>query len=167
MQVLDIVTKTVTTKFGPKPVFSIVMEDGETYAFGFKKPAFKAGDDIEYTSTEGKYGKEMDATSVRVTSSGKTPAPVTVTSPTAGGKWNPAPAKPFPIPPLHGDRAIIRQNSLTNARETVLSLSDRNVAWGDEEWATRIIAMARMFEAYSAGDLDMEQAVKELGAKSA
>jgi hypothetical protein len=76
------------------------------------------------------------------------------------------PARPFPIPLLHGDRAIIRQNALTNAREAVIELITSSGKAGDiamlddASVAKRIIAMAAIFEEYSAGDIERRLAEK-------
>jgi hypothetical protein len=160
----NITTKTVTTKYGPKPAYSI-QANGEWFNYGFKKPTFNIGDTIDFKFTETTYGKEIDHTSLQMISKGDgkvtiVPSPMT-TSPTppARSSYTP-PTKPFPIPPLHGDRAIVRQNALTNAREAINSLGSPT-AVEDAAYADRIIAMARMFEAYSCGDLDLAEAMKE------
>jgi len=93
-----------------------------------------------------------------------TAPPVTATTAPARSGFTPA-AKVFPIPPLHGDRAIVRQNSVTNATKLVsdvLSKSKGDVDINDA--AQLIIKIAREFEAYSCGDLDMavaEEMVKD------
>jgi hypothetical protein len=168
MIVEQITSKTVTTKFGPKPAYSIKC-DGEWYSYGFKKPAFSEGASIEFTFTENTYGKNVEAASLRVISAGSGKAPVAspaasseAGAPTPAGRSYGPPAKVFPIPPLHGDRAIVRQNSLTNAVN--LFREDKEIVkLNGETRATAIIAIARMFEAYSCGDLDMEMA-KEMAA---
>lgn len=68
--------------------------------------------------------------------------------------------KMFPVPPLHPDRSIIRQNSLTHAT-TVL----RDRGWkadNCQEYAEAAIDVARIFEAYSTGELDNELAEAEI-----
>lgn len=68
--------------------------------------------------------------------------------------------KEFPVPPLHPDRSIIRQNSLSHA-VAVLNAG----AWfgtDPEEHAGKVIEIARMFEAYSTGDMDVEIANEEV-----
>jgi hypothetical protein len=163
MIVEQISTKTVTTKFGPKPTYSVKC-DGTWYSYGFKKPTFTEGAEIEFAFTENTYGKQVDEKSLRVISSGSGKASTASTSPAIeGGAPTPAsrsygpPAKVFPIPALHGDRAIVRQNSLTNAVN--LLKEDKELAkHSAEARADAIINIARMFEAYSCGDLDVEMA---------
>ena len=155
----DIQSKDVNTKFGPKPAFSIYA-NGERYSYGFKKPMFKIGDTIDFQYTENTYGKNVDLASVQLLAKGEgapttTPAPTTASPSKA--PYSP-PTRPFPIPALHGDRAIVRQNSLSNAVN--LFREDKEIAkMAGEDRANIIIDIARMFEAYSCGDLDMEQAL--------
>jgi hypothetical protein len=156
----NITSKEVTTKFGPKPAYSIVA-NGERFSYGFKKPAFKIGDEIDFQFSENTYGKTVDMTSVQLISKGTgSPTPPPATATTAPPKAYGAPAKVFPIPPLHGDRAIVRQNSITNATKAVADFASN----GDVEletmdaYAEMIIHIARKFEAYSCGDLDMQAA---------
>jgi hypothetical protein len=155
----NITQKEVNTKFGPKPAFSITA-NGERFSYGFKKPTFKIGDTIDFQFTENTYGKNVDLTSVRLLSKGEgapaaTGAVVAPSKPSYG-----APAKVFPIPPLHGDRAIVRQNSITNA----VKAADNYLRGEDstpsnlDEYAEFIIQLARKFEAYSCGDLDLAAA---------
>lgn len=63
----------------------------------------------------------------------------------------------FPIDPLDGQRSIIRQNALTNARELWAAAyvdRDENI----DLVIDSIIYAARRFEAYTAGDLDRQKA---------
>ena len=161
----NITTKEVTTKFGPKPAYTIIA-NGERFSYGFKKPTFGIGDEVDFQYTDGTYGKSVDLTSVRLIKKG---AGSPVAAPTGGGGapakggYTPV-AKVFPIPPLHGDRAIVRQNSITNATKAVFDFingSDSDVEMCDtvDEYADMIIQVARKFEAYSCGDID--QAVAE------
>ncbi len=154
----NITQKEVNTKFGPKPAFSITA-NGERYSYGFKKPTFKIGDTIDFQFTENTYGKNVDLTSVRLLSKGEG-APATATVAGAPSKPSYGAAKVFPIPPLHGDRAIVRQNSITNA----VKAADNYLRGEDstpsnlDEYAEFIIQLARKFEAYSCGDLDLAAA---------
>lgn len=158
----NITSKDVNTKFGPKPAFSI-MANGERFSYGFKKPTFAIGDEVDFQFTENTYGKNVDLTSVRLIAKGAgAPAPsASPSTASTGGGSRPAygSPKPFPIPALHGDRAIVRQNSITNATKAVCDFYDTNPDSMDD-YATEIIRVARMFEAYSCGDLDAEMAAQ-------
>jgi hypothetical protein len=156
MIVESISNKAVTTKFGSKLTYSF-KADGEWYKLGFKKPTFKEGDDISFTHTEGAYGKEVDITSV-VVSGGKSAAP---TGAGAARPAAPAPRSGFPISPLDGQRSIIRQNCVTNAREVLCASMNHTkeyTKFTPEEIASWVINLARKFEAYATGDLDLYKA---------
>jgi hypothetical protein len=70
----------------------------------------------------------------------------------------------FPLAPLDGQRVIVRQNALAHATKLVVEASE----WSDPsdsdlaQNADFIIEIARKFESYVAGDLDMEEAKKGL-----
>jgi len=74
--------------------------------------------------------------------------------------------KEFPLPAFHPDRSIIRQNSLGHAMDVIAYT--RGGHEPPEKLAEEAIAVARLFEAYSAGDLDVaivEAEMKLLTAK--
>ena len=153
----NITEKEVNTKFGPKKAYS-VSANGERYGYGFKKPTFSIGDEVDFQFTENTYGKNVDLTSVRLISKGNpTPPPSTAT--TAPAKPSYGSPKVFPIPALHGDRAIVRQNSISNAVKLITDSVKPTDKSNWESLANEAIQIARMFEAYSCGDLDMEQAI--------
>jgi hypothetical protein len=157
----NITTKEVTTKFGPKPAYTIIA-GGERFSYGFKKPAFAIGDEVDFQYTENTYGKNVDMASVQMIKKGAGGATPTPTTAIPGKAPYSPPTKVFPIPLLHGDRAIVRQNSITNATKAV---NDYCGAGGDfpetiEEYTQVIIETARKFEAYSCGDLDAMAAEK-------
>lgn len=152
----NITTKEVTTKFGPKPAYTITA-GGERFSYGFKKPTFAIGDEVDFQYTENTYGKNVDLASVQMLKKG-TGAPTPSASTAIPGKapYSP-PSKVFPIPLLHGDRAIVRQNSITNATKAVYDCNGSEELTL-EQYAETIIKIARMFEAYSCGDLDAQAA---------
>jgi hypothetical protein len=155
----NITTKEVTTKFGPKPAYTIVA-NGERFSYGFKKPVFTIGDEVDFQYTENTYGKNVDMTSVQMIKKGTgvLVAPSISTASPGKAPYSP-PSKVFPIPLLHGDRAIVRQNSITNATKAVCDYLDSNDAIDDvQQYADLIIEIARKFEAYSCGDLDAQAA---------
>jgi hypothetical protein len=154
----NITTKEVTTKFGPKPAYTITA-GGERFSYGFKKPMFAIGDEVDFQYTENTYGKNVDLASVQMLKKG-TGAPTPSASPASPVKapYSP-PSKVFPIPLLHGDRAIVRQNSVTNATKAIGDYIDMVDYSGTvEDYASEILRVARMFEAYSCGDLDAQAA---------
>ena len=163
----NISEKEVNTKFGPKKAYSI-NANGERFSYGFKKPTFSIGDEVDFQFTENTYGKNVDLTSVRllVKGSGTPPPSTSTTGSTAPSKPSYGAPKVFPIPALHGDRAIVRQNSVTNAVKLITDSvhSTDEADW--EELADMAIAIARKFEAYSCGDLDMEHALSMAEAKA-
>lgn len=157
----NITTKEVTTKFGPKPAYTITAS-GERFSYGFKKPAFAIGDEVDFQYTENTYGKNVDLASVQMIKKGTgAPTPSAPTASPAKAPYSP-PSKVFPIPLLHGDRAIVRQNSITNATKVVYDCVGSNDIDLDE-YADTIIRIARKFEAYSCGDLDAQAAEAMVG----
>lgn len=149
--------KEVKTKFGMKPTFSLKI-DGDWYACGFTDPHCSAGDVIAFSYTEGKYGKEIDKGSIMKTGLASAPTPTPVLKSTVTGVPS---NRPFPIPALHGDRAIIRQNALAHASRLYLPIVESMVeskTLDGERVAAEVIALARKFEAYACGDLDVERA---------
>lgn len=158
--VTQISNKTATTKFGPKPTFSFKGDDGEWYSLGFKKPTFVVGDEVKFEFASSAYGNQVQDGTLSVAKKGMTKMPDSKPA-TQQGQY----AKPFPIPALHGDRAIIRQNALTNAREIMVAAHGGHVGAFTvdiNDFAEDIIALARKFEAYSAGDLDLAKATKRM-----
>lgn len=157
----SITNKTVTTKFGPKPAYSI-KANGEWFSAGFNKPKFNVGDTIDFMYEEGSYGKQLDSKTIRVLSKGSGTSGSLVSASTSAEAPAPTrsfgpPQKVFPVPLMHGDRSIIRQNALTNARELVTA------AYGGKPFDTTeakvvIIEIARFFEEYSAGDIERRAA---------
>lgn len=72
----------------------------------------------------------------------------------------------FPLAPLDGQRVIVRQNALSHATKVYMDGDYHNVSPSGrtdcELVADDIILLARKFEAYVAGDLDLEEAKKGL-----
>jgi hypothetical protein len=158
----EVSTKEVNTKFGPKPTFSF-KAGGQWYKTGFTRPAVKVGDTVDIEYTEGKYGKDVNAKGgIVVTGAGAAPVPAPrAAAPSGGGGYGSKGV--FPIPALDGQRSIVRQNALTNAREalTAMLVASKRTALTEEElkvFVMAVIDVAKRFEAYTAGDMDMEAA---------
>jgi hypothetical protein len=158
-------TKEVKTRYGMKPTYSAKI-DGEWFKLGFSKPPFGKGDSISFNYEESTYGMEMDVKSVTMAG-----AP----TPTVGGAGAVGAATPsrpaftggkgvFPIPPLDGQRSIVRQSSLTNARELLCAKAD--MPSDLDACAHEIVRIAKIFEAYSCGDTIAEIAAKAKSAKA-
>jgi hypothetical protein len=152
-------TKPVNTKFGSKTTYSAKV-NGQWFRFGFKDPKFTVGDSVSLEYTPGQYGNE-------VTNFGKSTATTPAAAAVATPEATPAPApRPsyggsgkgvFPIPALDGQRSIVRQNALTNARELFAASQPKGFDIGEAQLEV-IINIAKTFEAYTAGDRDLELA---------
>ena len=125
----------------------------------------KVGDTVSFAWAPSKDGQYKNIKgSVSVVGGGvATPASVEASAPRSapsGGSYGRSIA--FPLPPLDGQRVIVRQNALGHATKVVME-QDRGWIEGatDSEMADRIINLARQFEAYVAGDLDLEIAKGE------
>jgi hypothetical protein len=147
-------SKDVNTKWGLKKTYSVKV-NGSWVSCGFKDPKVSNGDVVQCEAESTTYGLQTKAVS-KLADGGGGPA----TPPAASRQaFVPSNAKVFPVPPLHGDRSIIRQNVL--ARATDLFIAARGGKPYDvdlDETSIFIIQLARKFEAYATGDIDMAQA---------
>lgn len=178
-QITGITTPVRNTKFGARTVTNIAV-GGEEFQLGFGKFEVKVGDTVEFDYTDGKYGKDIAKGSLITTPSNLTaplpfttyPTPPSINVPAVKTNYVPknASERTFPIAALSPERAIIRQNALTQARELVvgvISLKSDVSDWdGRKEQLDvlvgEIIRQARKFEAYSAGDLDVAEVKSEM-----
>jgi hypothetical protein len=166
----QISTKDVTTKFGIKPTYSFKV-NGNWIKAGFKNPNIEVGYTIDCDAVSGTYGMETKSVNILSRTSTPTPAATTAPTPAATAGYKPSSGgyrdKVFPIPALHGDRAIVRQNAL--ARATDIYIAARGGKPFELEGSTLdlVISFARKFEAYTAGDLDMAEAMLESDAAAA
>lgn len=155
-------TKDVNTKFGSKPTYSLKV-NGTWVKCGFKNPNAGAGDEVEFDGNTGTYGLETKEVNVLRKGAG-TPAPAATSNstpvPTRTTSSGYA-AKVFPIPPLHGDRAIVRQNALARATDIYIAARGGKPFELEGSNLDFVISLARKFEAYTAGDLDLAEAEAE------
>ena len=156
-----VTTKDVSTKFGTKPTFSLKV-NGSWVKCGFKNPNAAVGDEVEFDGNTGTYGLETKAVNVlrkgaNVVPSSKPQAAATPAKGSFGGYKE----KVFPIPPLHGDRSIVRQNALARATELYIAARGGKPFDLDDTTIGLVIKFARKLEAYTAGDIDLLEAIEE------
>ena len=160
--VTDTSTKDVSTKFGTKATYSIKV-DSQWIKCGFKDPKVVVGEQVECDAETGTYGMETK----KVISLGKS-STVVPSTPVRTGSGYSGSSRPFPIPPLHGDRSIVRQNALSRAVELYVAAQGGKTFALDVELQTKlVIHIARKFEAYTTGDIDLEEAEAEIATKAA
>lgn len=149
-------SRQANTRFGVKTTYSIEV-DGVWYKCGFKKPPCKVGDEVEFNENTSAYGmeaKDIRPIGTRAPSGEDTPVK---TQPKAS--YNSRPEKTFPVPPLHGDRSIIRQNSLAHATQLVVfQIREMGTTVSLDDMARMVIELASKFEEYSAGDIERHAA---------
>ena len=152
--------KDVTTKFGVKPTYSMKV-NGTWIKCAFKKPPCNVGDTVTFEGNSGTYGMEGKDIIVTLRGTGVI-APIPMAAPVANKVgYSSTGSRVFPIPPLHGDRSIVRQNALARATEIYIACRGGKPFELDEGSTKIAIALARQFEAYTAGDLDMAEAKAE------
>lgn len=151
MPIVNGIVEAMTDKYGK---VNCLLDDGKWYS---TKPEYapspmpKKGDQIEFDS--GSTGKYFSKVKI-LGGGGASSAPTAVGKP-ANREITSNTSRTFPVGPLAPERTINRQNALTNA------VSVSNVLF-DEVTAEKIIEVARKFEAYTTGDLDLEEAKKAL-----
>ena len=159
-------SKAVRTKFGEKKTYSF-KANGVWYQTGFKFSGLNVGDVVSFDYTEDQYGKQVAVASI---AKGATPVLSGGSVPSSALPVGRAPAPSysskgvFPIPALDGQRSIVRQNALTNARELVVAKQAGNLSVSD--YAKEIVRVARYFESYTTGDMDMEEVKSEMAAEA-
>ncbi len=159
------------TKYGLKDVYSF-KAGGQWYQTGFKKHGLNVGDVVTLDFTTDTYGNQVDMGSIKKTAGGATTASTSSSPPpanTSGSKsFSPSGGKGvFPIPALDGQRSIVRQNALTNARELVSKSFVPTANWPGSVSqhtlvADEIIRIAKRFEGYTAGDTDLAEVEAEI-----
>jgi hypothetical protein len=163
----NITSKDVNTKFGTKKVYT-VRAGGSNINVGFKFPTCAVGDTIVCDAESTPYGlqtKDISVTS-KASSAPSTFVPsATASFPTSKSATTYAGAKVFPVPALHGDRSIIRQNVLTRAVELYIASKAGKAFALDEDMTDICILFARKLEAYATGDLDLAEAEAEMAAE--
>lgn len=131
-----------------------VGEDWYTVMFSSVLAGVEKGDtvEIEYVTKPSPSGP--DYRNIKSINKVSAPASRPVTAAAAAPASTYA-ARTFPVAAFSPDRSIIRQNALAHATKMAeLCYCDLMDSLNMEEQVNKVIEMARMFEAYSAGDLD-------------
>ena len=121
------------------------------------------GDEVSFDwAQKGQYINIMGRVNKTGNTGVPTPAPVVTAPKAAGGNkggWGNKGV--FPVPALDGQRSIIRQNSVTNAVNLIVGSNEpAPLIEGLDmvDLAEYTIKVAKVFEAYSTGDLDEAEA---------
>ena len=153
---MALVTGNVTNKHNNYDKVNICV-DGKWYSQKqewWNGPEPEAGDNVEFDDGGRNYIKNFR-------NKGSAPLP-TGSAPTPASSSSPAPkpqGRTFPVGALAPERTINRQNALTNACNIIASSGLPET----QDPTEQIIAMARKFEAYTTGDMDMEEAQAAMG----
>ena len=155
---MGMVTGEIEAKSNRFDKYSILV-NGNWYASKYEIKAEK-GDIVEFDDGDKKYARRVK---VIGKGGGGTASPAMAS---AGISRTPG----FPVPIDTKDRSIVRQSSLKSAVEMVTTLRgtiDTPKDWDDlenqmERWAGMTVSVARIFEDYTAGDGDAEEAAAEL-----
>ena len=144
------------TKYGVKNK-TIYVINGTRYDGGFKKPAAEKGDEVEIVYDE--TSKYHNVKSIQVL--GKSTTTPSTPRNTGGGSGTGrtyrgnGEAGGFPLHPKSYERALDRRNALNAAVESIRLFTDSESLEITEE---DVIALARKYEAYTTGDLDVKEA---------
>lgn len=145
--------RVVNTRYGSKTTTSFVI-NGVTYSGGFKKwDSVKIGDEvfITFETTDKGYRNIKGLTVVNAGTGGPVANSAPKSNSGGGGGYSKGGGRSFPVDPLAPERTINRQNALTNAVKYA-EYYDPKASKED------IVEVARYFEAYTTGDIDMEEA---------
>lgn len=175
IEVAAINERPVTTRFGEKKAYDIVATDGTKYGFAFTNPArqgITVGTKFSAQGEAGRYGIGLDPKTVTVgvelSATATTPAANKAQGATSYGRAE----KVFPLPPTHGDTAIIRQNALTNAVATVADFvaTQPTEKWPDlDKWTDMVITTAYKYAEFSSGQREIKalNAMHKVGMEAA
>lgn len=157
MAIVNGTVAAISTKFGK---FGICVDDrwfNTNPEWLSVKP--EKGDVVEFDDGGRNYIKKLKIISGGVSEpSGSSSAPSSSTARTVA----PSGVRTFPVGVTAPERTINRQNALTNAVAYMRNCKELGL---EEHTPEQVIETARLFEAYTTGDLDMqeaEQALKEM-----
>lgn len=174
------------TKPGKKP-FTVhkVSVDGVWYECGYKKPSGVGLGSLVQFEAEKKFGKMAAVTEIMPAPNGTPPSQpaAPAASRPAGGGYSRGDSTPpqrdeagvlrssrgdavkeFPVPVMHPDRSIVRQNALAHATNLVIAFragSEKVFLDSQEDWdaiTDRVIAVAYDLERYATGAIERDAA---------
>ena len=144
------------SKPGKRPftVHRVQLANGDEIEVGFKQP-YRVGDNFN-SEVEFKFGKWKE---VRALGGAAPPSPAPSTPTGASTSGNGAPAT-FPIPKGNKESAIIRQNALTNAVNTVNKFLDTqpDAYKSLDGYTDEVIAVAYKYAEFSSGQREVRLA---------
>jgi hypothetical protein len=163
-KVANITTRDVNTKYGTKPAYTVHLEDGSKFDTDFKAPGSLGvpgvGNPVTVTVTESKYGMKFQGLGGTPDAAGNSPA-----AKQSGGGGGIS-GRPFPVPKNSGEMAIIRQNALTNAVNTVMgyvgTLPPDQATEYMENIEEQVISIAYKYAEFSSGQREV-RLVEEMG----
>lgn len=151
----------VNTQWGPKDTVSFVI-GGDTYSGGFKKwDNVNVGDEVLVTFQTTPQGyRNIKGLTVVAAGSGA-PVPQTNTAPKSGsgggGRYRQNGTEGgFPLHPLSYERALDRRNAVTAASRALEQFLTEDIDL--DKHAEAVIRLARHYEGYTTGDLDLAEA---------
>lgn len=164
IEVKEVRERDVTTKRGPAKAYDIIGTDGTKYGFGFTAPSrlgLSPGTVFSADAKTSSFGLQIDSKTVTLGGTAPVVSPETV----AANKASSFSGKNtvFPVPSLHGDMSIIRQNALTNAVSTVADFiaTQPTDKWPNlEDWTDWVVTVAYKYSKFSSGHRELEAAKK-------
>ena len=138
----------------PFSVHAIELDGGDVIEVGYKQP-YRIGQTVTL-NVEFKYGKWAEV------KGGAVGSPSPVPTPSVGPSGGSAAAAPmnFPIPKTNKETAIIRQNALTNAVQSVGALLVNGNLSGmtTDKFAEEVLNMAYKYAEFSSGQREVRLA---------
>lgn len=158
-------SRTVKTKFGPKPVYDLYV-GGTKYGYGFKNPQLigvQQGTSVEFDAVENNGYMNVVADSLKVISGVSSNNQGTARTNTATSNNV---KSGFPVDTTSDKFAIIRQNALSNAVAAVSGFYEHRsggeqvIAATLDEYVNMVIKTAYTFTDFSSGQREMKAARK-------
>jgi hypothetical protein len=171
--IANINSRNVAIKSGPRAgsmgqIYILEMADGQSFETGFKKPPASIGDTVSFEHSFAFRAEQVDMKTFRMgTGAGGISSAVSVAGTSLPKAFTGGRDRQFPVPLLHGDRSIVRQNALAHATRLVSSTLNGVNATKSQlmDYAGEVIDIARKFEAYSCGDDEREASQKIIDAR--